>query len=332
MNTLDHPGEAGEATPVESLDQDQLRPLIRMLTEELAGWRAKLSLLLNAAVQYELDRAGGNDGLDVIASVASMRPAALSRLLAGDYRPTPKVWDQIERILMLCQASRGVERVTAARLYFGRIVELHGEKSRLLNRGVELTRRTTEAGRGAPVGKARSVAGQEGSNSSNKPTTVDVAENKSAAAKTEPSTAEEDAAAEPLPTPAAIPDLRGYEQRPDPLLAKTPAKFVDAMRAYNAWAGKLSYREMERRCEKQISHSTFRNMLTTDVLPKLASLGIFVRVLGGSPEDVQTWATAWRQITMGDFGMIGRERKKQKAMDEGEPPRLESASSRSPGH
>ena len=332
MSTLDHPDDPAEGTPVESLDHDQLRPLMRSIIEETAGWRAKMSLLLNTVVQYELDRAGGNNGLDVIASVASMRPSALSRLLAGDYRPTPTAWTQIERILMLCQASRGVERVTAARSYFDRIVELSEKKDRVLNRGVELTRRTAKAGRGVPAGKTRSVAGQESSNFASKPAASDVAENKTAATKMEPSTAEEDAASEPLPTPTAIPDLRGYEQRPDPLLAKTPSKFVAAMRAYNAWAGKLSYREMERRCEKQISHSTFRNMLTTDTLPKLASVEIFVRVLGGSPEDLQAWVTAWRQIAMDDFGMIGRERKKQKAMDEGEPPRPKCASSRSPGH
>jgi hypothetical protein len=303
MNTLDHPGEAAEETPVERLDHDQIHALIRKLTEDIAGWRAKLSLLLNTAVQYELDRAGGNDGLDVIASVASMHPSALSRLLAGDYRPTPKTWTQIERVLMLCQASRGVERVTAARFYFGRIVELNGEKNRVMNRGVELTRRTTEAGR-----PTRSAPVPE--NSSLGPTPVDVAE--TAAVKPEPGTAEDGTPAEPPPAPAAIPDLRGYEQRPDPLLAKTPAKFVEAMRAYNAWAGNLSYREMERRCEKQISHSTFRNMLTADALPKLSSLEIFVRVLGGTPADLQTWASAWRQIAMGDFSLTGRERKRER--------------------
>jgi hypothetical protein len=63
---------------------------------------------------------------------------------------------------------------------------------------------------------------------------------------------------------------------------------------------------------------------------KLSSLEIFVKVLGGSPEDVQAWATAWRQIAMDEFSMIGRERRSRKARDEDEPPRLSSASSRSP--
>lgn len=330
MNRLDRSqGGASEGTPLESLDHGQVRALMRKLSEDIAGWRAKLSLLLNTAVQYELDRAGGIDGLDIIASVASMPPSTLSKLLAGDYRPTPKAWTQIERVLMLCEVSRGVERVTAARFYFTRIVELNAEKDRALNRGVELTRGAGK-GRGVPARKTRSATGQE--SAKGKPAIADVPEDKAVAIKTEASTTEEVAVEEPPRTPAAIPDLRGYEQRPDPLLAKTPAKFVAAMRAYNAWAGNLSYREMERRCDKQISYSTFRNMLNTDALPKLSSVGIFVTVLGGSPEELQAWATAWRQIAMNDFTKIGRERKRQKVMDEGEPSRLESASSRSSGH
>lgn len=316
VNTLDRsPEEAAEGTPVESLDDDRIRALLPKLDEDIAGWRAKLSLLLNTAVQYELDKVDGSDGLRVIASVASMSPSTLSKLLAGDYRPTPKTWAQIERVLMLCQASRGVERVTAARLCFNRIAELSVERNRVLNRGVELVRRTTEAGRGtasaaaAVTGKARSVAGQE--TSPGKPATADVAK---APATTE--AAEEGAVSEAPRAPAVIPDLRGYEQRPDPLLAKTPAKLVAAMRAYHAWAGNLSYREMERRCDKQLSYSTFRNMLNTDALPKLSSLEIFVKVLGGTPEDLQAWATAWRQIAMGDFKMIGRERRRPRPANE----------------
>ena len=91
VNTLDRsPEEAAEGTPVESLDDDRIRALLPKLDEDIAGWRAKLSLLLNTAVQYELDKVDGSDGLRVIASVASMSPSTLSKLLAGDYRPTPK--------------------------------------------------------------------------------------------------------------------------------------------------------------------------------------------------------------------------------------------------
>jgi hypothetical protein len=118
-----------------------------------------------------------------------------------------------------------------------------------------------------------------------------------------PRTAEPDGAAQADPpfTPPAIPDLRGHDQRPNPLRAETPARFVAAMRAYHAWAGNPSLREMERRCAKQISYSTFRTMLHSDSIPaKLSSVETFVRVLGGTAEDLQRWATAWRRIAMSE--------------------------------
>ena len=321
-------------TPIESLDADEVRLLSLKIADEMAGWRAKLSLLLNTAVQYELDRVGGSDGIEVIASVASMPPASLSKLLAGDYRPTQRTWMRIERILMLCQASRGVERVTSAKLYFDRISELTEKKDRVLNRRMELVRRKRAVATTRPVGvgHGRVTPGSDTSISASKSATAEPSEAKQAAAMPGTGTTEEVPEKEPPYTPPAIPDLRGHEQRPDPLLIKTPAKFVAAMRAYHAWAGNPSYREMERRCAKQISFSTFRNLLNRNVLPKLSSLEVFVKVLGGSPEDLQAWATAWRQITMGDFGMIGRERKSRKPVDEDESPRPASASSASPVH
>lgn len=318
-----------DKTPIESLNEDEVRVLSTKISNEMAGWRARLSLLLSTAVQYELDRIGGKDGIEVIASVAAMTPSVLSKLLAGDYRPTRGTWTSIERILMLCQASRGVERVTSAKLYFDRITELSEKKDRVLNRRMELARRkSTIEAQGIGVEYRRLLP--DTSASASRPATVERAENKPPAARAETDTTTEDVSAtEPPYTPPAIPDLHGHEQRPDPLLAKTPAKFVAAMRAYHAWAGNPSFREMERRCAKQISYSTFRNMLNSDAFPKLPSLEIFVKVLGGSPEDLQAWATAWRRIAMGDFSMIGRERRSRKARDEGEPARLESASSRS---
>ena len=137
-----------EDTSIDSLDGDEIRVQAIELSEEMAPWRAKLSLILNAAVQYELDRVAGNDGIEVIASVASMTPASLSKLLAGDYRPTLRTWTQIERILMVCQPSRGVERLTAAKHYFERITELSEKRDRLLNRRFELARRSN-GGEGA---------------------------------------------------------------------------------------------------------------------------------------------------------------------------------------
>jgi hypothetical protein len=284
------PGEVADEEPViEHLREDELRGRIRRIDDEMAKWRAKLNLLLNTAVQYELDKVGGEDGVEVIASVVGIDPATVWSLLAGTYRATPTVWMRLERILMLCHASRGVERVTAARGYFDRLLELTAERDRALNRRMELSRRKRgkEAGVGVASSGGRRTEGD-------RPETTE---------KVPPRSAEPDvsAQAEPPFTPPAIPDLRGHDQRPNPLRAATPAKFVAMMRAYHAWAGNPSLREMERRCAKQISYSTFRTMLHSDSIPaKLSSVETFVRVLGGSAEDLQRWATAWRRIAMND--------------------------------
>lgn len=268
------PHEEDDQEPlIEHLREEELRNRILSIDDEMARWRAKLSLLLNAAVQYELNKVGGDDGVEVIASVVGIQAEAIWPLLAGTYRATPTVWVRLERILMLCHASHGVERVTVAREYFDRLLQLTAERDRALNRRVELSRR--KRGKEAGVG--------------DRPARIP---------ETEKAPGEE---AEPPFTPPAIPDLRGHDQRPDPLLARTPAGFVAAMRAYHAWAGNPSLREMERRCAKQISYSTFRTMLNADSIPaKLTSVQTFVRVLGGTTEDLQRWATAWRRIAMND--------------------------------
>ncbi len=299
MTAPGNPAELGAATgedqdePIEHLREDELRGRIHEIDAEMAKWRARLGLLLNTAVQYELDKVGGEDGVEVIASVAGIPATTVWSLLAGTYRATPAIWMRLERILMLCHASRGVERVTTARGYFDRLIELTRERDRALNRRVELSRRKrgNEAGIGVPPG-GHGHRAEPDPGTPHRPKAPDKATNATHADRT---TAEPD-----LPfTPPAIPDLRGHDQRPDPLLARTPERFVATMRAYHAWAGNPSLRQMERRCAKQISYSTFRTMLGGDSLPaKLSSVETFVRVLGGTAEDLQRWATAWRRIAM----------------------------------
>ncbi len=297
MNATDNPApiECAEnddqEPPIEHLPEEELRSRIRRIDDEMARWRAKLSLLLNSAVQYELDRVGGEDGVEIIASVAGIPASAAYSILAGTYRATPVVWTRLERILMLCHAIRGVERVAEAHGYFRRLLVLTAEKDRALNRRMELSRlkRGKEAGIGTRRKSLELDARRTDADEGTKPA--------------EPDGVDSDTEPDPPFTPPAIPDLRGHDQRPDPLLTRTPAKFVAAMRAYHAWAGNPSLREMERRCAKQISYSTFRTMLHSDSIPaKLSSVETFVRVLGGTTEDLQRWASAWRQIAMHTHG------------------------------
>ncbi|NED49661.1 hypothetical protein G3I24_01875, partial [Micromonospora aurantiaca] len=67
------------------------------------------------------------------------------------------------------------------------------------------------------------------------------------------------------------------------MLASTKAMFTDTMRAFRTWAGNPSYRALERRCDKRVSYSTFRNMLNSRTMPaKLDHVETFVRALGGT--------------------------------------------------
>ncbi|WP_433696827.1 hypothetical protein [Nocardiopsis sp. CA-288880] len=95
--------------------------------------------------------------------------------------------------------------------------------------------------------------------------------------------------------PQAVPDLPGHDLKPDPLLAATPAEFIETMRRYRRWAGEPSFREMNRRVEF-CSAAAFCATLRGDQLPKYSVLNAFVVACGGSEEDFQRWVTAWRRL------------------------------------
>ncbi|WP_285779057.1 hypothetical protein [Microtetraspora sp. NBRC 13810] len=97
----------------------------------------------------------------------------------------------------------------------------------------------------------------------------------------------------------AIADVAGRDSKPNPLDAQTEEEFVDTMRRYRVWAKNPSLREMSQSCGQKISHSTFRNMLNAQTVPrKLDLVDTFVTVLGGTQEDRMRWATAWRHFTV----------------------------------
>ncbi|MFD6096712.1 hypothetical protein ACFVWN_02190 [Nocardiopsis flavescens] len=95
---------------------------------------------------------------------------------------------------------------------------------------------------------------------------------------------------------AAPEDVPGYRFKPDPLEAKTVEEFVEAMRRYRHWAGKPSYREMARRIGAGSAAGFCEALNRTDRLPSYALLNAFVVSLGGTQEDFQRWATAWRSL------------------------------------
>ncbi|NEA21750.1 hypothetical protein [Actinomadura bangladeshensis] len=94
-----------------------------------------------------------------------------------------------------------------------------------------------------------------------------------------------------------IPDVQGYECKPDPLLAATEVEFIQSLRRYREWAGNPSYRDMAERVTDGPSYGTLANVLRHEYMPrKLKTLEAFVRGLGGGDEDVRAWATAWRRL------------------------------------
>jgi hypothetical protein len=95
-----------------------------------------------------------------------------------------------------------------------------------------------------------------------------------------------------------VPDAPGYDLKPNPATATSPAEFVRALRDLRAWAGYPSYRELSRRCGRSPSPTTFQHMLTTDALPERLDLVVaFVAALGLSA-DREQWTAAWRRLAV----------------------------------
>ena len=93
------------------------------------------------------------------------------------------------------------------------------------------------------------------------------------------------------------PDVPGQDQRPNPRKARTSAEFVEALRQFRIWAGNPSFRDMARNCDRQMGYSTMCAVLRKDELPRrLEVVEAIITGCGGSDEDRQRFATAWRRL------------------------------------
>lgn len=97
---------------------------------------------------------------------------------------------------------------------------------------------------------------------------------------------------------SAIPDVPGYQLRPDPLNAKTPAEFVGALARLRQWAGEPPFREMERRCGHEVASATICTALGSDKLPSQRVVLAIVTACGGDEDQKRSFITAWRQLAM----------------------------------
>lgn len=107
-----------------------------------------------------------------------------------------------------------------------------------------------------------------------------------------------------------IPDMPGLNMCPDPSTARTHTDFMDTLRMYYKWAGKPSYRAMEKRCEARFAASTIHSALNSNKLPKLAMVQAIITACGGSDEHLNTFASAWRrfEVPQQDAGHPSRPR------------------------
>jgi hypothetical protein len=103
--------------------------------------------------------------------------------------------------------------------------------------------------------------------------------------------------------PEQIPDVDGQDLRPDPLAADTPAEFVACLRCFRTWAGQPTLREIATRSRQAVSYTTIQKVLARNDLPSLTATLAILTGCGATHEYQQSFATAWRRLTMADVGL-----------------------------
>ncbi|HEV2372859.1 MAG TPA: helix-turn-helix transcriptional regulator [Streptosporangiaceae bacterium] len=101
------------------------------------------------------------------------------------------------------------------------------------------------------------------------------------------------------PSCSQVGDAAGFDLKPDPLTASTPAEFVLALWEYKAWSGDPSWRTMARQSGQAVVHSTMYAAMHGNALPKFEVMKAIITGCGGSREDLRAFATAWRRLDPG---------------------------------
>jgi hypothetical protein len=84
--------------------------------------------------------------------------------------------------------------------------------------------------------------------------------------------------------------------KPNPLTARTAAELVGSMREYREWSGETSLRKLAAQARQKVSSSTMCTALNSDNLPTLKVVVAIIEECGGSLDDQQAFAMAWRRI------------------------------------
>jgi len=91
-------------------------------------------------------------------------------------------------------------------------------------------------------------------------------------------------------------DAPGFELKPNPATATTPAEFIDALRQYKAWRGSPSWRKMAEQAGQAVVHSTMYQAMKSDALPKWEVVKAIIMGCGGGEDDIRSFLSAWRRI------------------------------------
>jgi hypothetical protein len=99
-----------------------------------------------------------------------------------------------------------------------------------------------------------------------------------------------------LPGPV-VEDSPGCNLRPDPVAEATDAaSLIRALNDFRAWAGDVSYRDMERGCNRLRSSSALHRVLAGDQMPTQTDVRAVILGCGGTDDDVSRYVSAWRKI------------------------------------
>jgi hypothetical protein len=102
---------------------------------------------------------------------------------------------------------------------------------------------------------------------------------------------------EEVPDPV-IPDVLGLDMCPKADNVQTAADLMEALRLYHIWAGKPSYRTMERQCGRRFAASTICTALRSNKLPSLDLVQAVIAACGGTEEHKKAFASAWRRLVL----------------------------------
>jgi hypothetical protein len=95
-----------------------------------------------------------------------------------------------------------------------------------------------------------------------------------------------------------ISDVPGVNMFPDPRAVRTPAEFMEALRHYRIWAGKPSFRVMQRQCGSRFVASSFCMALRSDKMPSLDLVQAVIIACSGLEEHQRAFTSAWRQVML----------------------------------